>query len=92
MTAESGAAAISMFAEHQSEIAAVITDVNMPGLDGIALATALRGISPSLKIALMTGSHPMELGDGLDGLGEKIPILLKPFSKRTLLECVAQLR
>ena len=92
ITAESGAAAVSLFAEHQSEIAAVITDVNMPGLGGVALATALRGLSPSLKIALMTGSHPSELEDGLYGLGERIPVLLKPFSKRALLDCVAQLR
>ena len=88
ITADCTPTALSLFAEHQAEITAVITDLRMPGPDGIALATALRGMAPNLKIALMTGSLPTELEHGLHGLGETIPILLKPFSKRALLDCV----
>jgi hypothetical protein len=63
----------------------------MSGANGIALATALRATSPSLKIALMTGAPPLGLEMGLNGLGETIPILLKPFSKKALLDFVAAL-
>jgi CheY-like chemotaxis protein len=91
LVAYSAAEAISTYAEQQADISAVITDLHMSGANGVALATALRAMSPSLKIALMTGAPTPDLEAGLRGLGETIPVILKPFSKKALLDFVAAL-
>jgi CheY-like chemotaxis protein len=91
LTAMSAAAALQVYAQHQGNISAVITDLHMPEMDGIGLANALREISPTLKIVIMTGSRPPGWNDGLNIGAEKLPLLLKPFSKRELLDCVKAL-
>jgi response regulator RpfG family c-di-GMP phosphodiesterase len=42
VAAEGGAAALDLFARTRLNIAAVVTDIRMPGMDGLALAAALR--------------------------------------------------
>ena len=55
ITALNGADALQQYAQHKDEIALVLTDMTMPGMDGLALLEALRAQSPQLKIILMTG-------------------------------------
>jgi hypothetical protein len=49
-------AALAAFAEAPEKYVLVITDFEMPGLDGVELCRRLRTISPTQKIILATGS------------------------------------
>jgi CheY-like chemotaxis protein len=57
----------------------LITDVQMPGLDGVALAEKALGINPKLRIVLMSGFAD-ELGRA-DHLKPRISrVITKPFT------------
>jgi CheY-like chemotaxis protein len=51
----SGADAIEALAWDRSEIELLVTDCDMPGLNGLELARRLRADLPSLKVILVTG-------------------------------------
>ena len=48
--------AVAAFAEAPDKFQFVITDLEMPGMDGIQLCRRLRAISPGIKVLLSTGS------------------------------------
>jgi DNA-binding response OmpR family regulator len=54
--AENGAAGVSRFQERN--YGTVITDLLMPGMNGLEVVTALRTIDPLISIILLTGSAP----------------------------------
>ncbi len=67
-TANSGLEAVGIFSAHHADIDLVITDVMMPGMDGVALVEALRKIKPDVKVIAVSGF----LNDGkLDELNEE---------------------
>ena len=70
-----------MLLERQAEIRLVLTDDDMPVLDGAALIHQVRKQFPTLPILLMSG-QATATGSGGDA------ILTKPFSSDTLLERV----
>jgi PAS domain S-box-containing protein len=86
LTAEDGARAIEIFAHRHAEIAAVITDMVMPVMDGIALIASLKNIDPGVRIVATTGSPDYQATLAKAGAGE---ILSKPFTVDTLLRAVA---
>jgi CheY-like chemotaxis protein len=55
LPAEDGTQAIGLYAVNQSQVALVITDIMMPNMDGVALATALRRLDPNLRIIAVSG-------------------------------------
>lgn len=55
ITAKNGAVGLQEYERHRTEIAAVITDLMMPVMDGIEFITALRAIDPALPIIAMSG-------------------------------------
>jgi CheY-like chemotaxis protein len=67
------------FAELCQELDLLITDFNMPYIDGISLAENLRRTRPLLQTLLMTGS-PMSLS----AAGYQGSYLRKPFTSREL--------
>src|SRR6266511_1537500 len=54
--AENGAAGVARFRER--DYSTVITDLLMPGMNGLEVVTALRTIDPLINIILLTGSAP----------------------------------
>jgi len=70
----------------------VITDVIMPGMNGIDLASELRTSHPFLPVILLSGNALSQelLAQADESLG---PVLLlpKPFSPRQMLRVVAEL-
>ena len=83
IAASSGAAALILIDEAAS-INAVLSDVVMPDMDGLALATTLRRIRPGLPILFMTGH-----ADRQRLLGEEV--LDKPFTVTDLANGVSAL-
>jgi DNA-binding NtrC family response regulator len=56
----------------------VITDMRMPGLDGLAFVKAVRSLVPGLPVVFMTGFATDELKAAANRLG-KVVFLEKPF-------------
>ncbi len=86
LTAANGARALSVFGENEEKIRAVILDLTMPVMDGKAALEALREISPSLKVIIVTGSTqtPEE-----QLLLDANAYLKKPFNTRVLLNVLS---
>lgn len=54
LEAEDAESALQMVAE-QGDLAALLTDINLPGADGFALARAARRIRPNLPVVYASG-------------------------------------
>lgn len=63
----------------------VLTDILMPGRDGLSLARALRERRPDLRVVFMTAWSENVESEPLSG-----PLLMKPFTWDTLLETISQ--
>ena len=68
-------------------IGLVITDWNMPGLDGSALAQQLRATRPDIRLILVTGYSVIMDAEAAQKRGFS-EILLKPYDLRSLGEAV----
>ena len=67
----------------------LITDVNMPEMDGITMAKALRTQCPTCKIVLMSGNPQITTGGRLQADGiDVFALLLKPFATSQLLRLI----
>lgn len=55
LAASDGTDAVALFAPRSQEIGLVITDLNMPNLDGQALACVLQRLNPDVKLLAMSG-------------------------------------
>ncbi|MDY7030468.1 MAG: response regulator, partial [Thermodesulfobacteriota bacterium] len=76
--AQDGNEAIQTVVENRDEIHIVISDLKMPGLDGIATLSAIGEINPEITRIVLTGYGTMEsaiqaTNEGIDGF------LTKPF-------------
>jgi DNA-binding response OmpR family regulator len=84
LTADSAAHALSEFREHAEDIDLLITDVELPGLDGPSLAAQLQAKQPRLQVLLMSGYCEPELTHGFE-------FLSKPFTLDQMLGRVRSL-
>lgn len=83
LTAKDGLEALICYAENP-QIDALITDIRMPGVDGLQLALELRARNPEIPILFISGyaDEPSILA-GLREM-EAIQFLPKPFSPQQL--------
>jgi signal transduction histidine kinase len=58
-TAENGEEALKLFSEVQPAI--VLTDIKMPGMDGIQLLQRIKTVSPDTEVIMITGHGEMDL-------------------------------
>jgi signal transduction histidine kinase len=84
VSALDGAAALERLDERSSEIAAIVTDVSMPRLDGHGLVREIRERRADLPIVIMTAALPPEKQAGFTRLGV-VEFLIKPFQADALL-------
>ena len=56
LEAEDAESALRMVAEHD-DLAALLTDINLPGADGFALARAARRLRPNLPVVYASGRY-----------------------------------
>lgn len=59
LTAENGEQGIEVFKEQRPEI--VMTDIKMPGMDGIEVLKRIKAIAPATEVIVVTGHGDMEL-------------------------------
>ena len=80
---DSGEDGISFIRENGSDIATVISDYKMPGLDGLETLLSIGALNPAITRIILTGYATMEaaisaVNSGIDGF------LTKPFDNREL--------
>ncbi|MEQ8657038.1 MAG: response regulator [Hyphomicrobiales bacterium] len=86
-TAEDGAMALEVLAEESGAFDLLLTDIQMPVMDGIALALSTVRDYPGLPILLMTGyANQRERAHGLESLVEDV--IMKPFSLADIRDAV----
>ena len=90
LTAKDGIAAIWTYERNMERVAAIVSDVDMPRLDGRALAEWVHHIRPALPVILMSGGRmSFELEQFLDQ--PAIAFLPKPFDAPRLEAALHQL-
>ena len=80
---ETGQAAIRVV-EGGMIVDVLLTDLDLPDIDGIAVARAVAGLSPATRVAFMSGATPRKPLEPHDA-----PFLLKPFPTRALANALA---
>ncbi|HYZ34414.1 MAG TPA: response regulator, partial [Crenalkalicoccus sp.] len=68
---------------------AVVSDVAMPGMDGLALAARIRERWPALPVLLVSGYAEGALGCDLGALG--VRLLTKPYAPEALAATLAEM-
>lgn len=90
IAARDGTEALALFAPRSQEISLMITDLNMPRLDGAAIASVVRRLNPAVKIlaasGLGSGAKPNTVTPAFADA-----FLSKPFNMETLLAAVHRL-
>lgn len=82
--AEDGADALALVHQNLQGIDLVLTDVEMPYINGVELVERLRRIEPSLKVLYMTGNPTPHV----KGLCSEGMVIEKPFGYMALLDAV----
>jgi len=90
VVAKNGGDGLEVFARHRAEIAAVVTDIMMPVMDGPAMIRELRRMVPGLPIMAVTGLVAAENLARVHEAGVQA-LLPKPFTAETLLRTIAGL-
>ena len=91
LEAGGGREALATWATHRGEIARIILDVTMPGLDGPATLAALRAAGCDAPTILISGYEEVDIGARCVGLGVAA-VLHKPFTREALLGALAGAR
>jgi CheY-like chemotaxis protein len=89
VTAQDGAEALEILTSEGGAFDLLLTDIQMPVMDGIALALTAARDFPDLTILLMTGfAHQRERASGLSAIVHDV--ITKPFSVADIRTAVAQ--
>ena len=82
-----GLEAVAMLAAEPFDM--LLSDIVMPGLDGVALALKAGKDHPDMKILLMSGyAHERQRAHNLDALAQRV--VAKPFSLADIVQAVEE--
>jgi PAS domain S-box-containing protein len=87
LTARNGAEGVALYAERQEEIAMVLTDMMMPGIDGPSVVRLLTQANPAVKIVAASGLGAKGGESRLLAAGVK-HFLTKPYPAAVLLKTI----
>ncbi len=87
LTAQNGVQGLSLFEHHQHELRALITDTDMPYMDGIGVVHSIKRLKPDLPVIIASGSNrDTEQMEKMEA--QHLTNLGKPFSAEQLLIAV----
>ena len=78
-----GLEALMVYSSYRAHFDLVLTDIDMPQMNGLELVARIRASDPFRKILLMSGREP----DSPE-LPENCPVLLKPFLPNQLIAAI----
>src|SRR6185436_14472578 len=78
-----GTEAYNIVKELDASIDLLLTDVSMPGMDGVQLSQLVTNLYPNMPVLLMTG-NPLDLPKARTGY----VVLHKPIRRHTLVEAI----
>jgi len=83
-TAGDGVEALTLLKNAQPRPEVIVTDIEMPRLDGLELARHATQLFPDIKVIFISGAseHPVTEGH---------PFFIKPFPIRDLVQCIHDL-
>jgi PAS domain S-box-containing protein len=84
LVAGDGAEALALFAEAKQDVRAVVTDMRMPFMDGMATIRALRKLVPAVKV-IATSGLDQDGAEAAAGAGVIQAFLHKPYTAEKLL-------
>jgi len=79
LAAKDGVEGVEMFRKHQDEVAFVLSDLTMPGMDGWAAIAALREVDPTIPVILASGYDEASVMSGNHAEQPQV-FLAKPYS------------
>jgi YesN/AraC family two-component response regulator len=80
-TAENGAEGLAIFQKEKPEI--VLTDIKMPGIDGLAVLRQIKAIDPNAAVIVITGHGDTALAEQAVAL-DAVDFINKPIKKQAL--------
>jgi CheY-like chemotaxis protein len=89
ITASDGPAAINIFSKHHDEIAVVLLDMMMPGMDGLETLDGLRVVDPDVIVVACSGLRTTQREMEVKERGAKA-FLPKPYSEDQLLQTLSK--
>ena len=89
LDAKDGTEALALYVKRENKVKAVITDISMPHLDGVALVRILKKLNPEIKVIVSTGQGEKNKISELNALGIK-DFLYKPYTSETLVNTLQQ--
>ncbi len=89
ITAGDGAEGVVKFTDHSGEIRAVLSDMMMPVMDGLALLRVIRRMNASVPFIVASGGVEEDRAERLhdEGVSEYLP---KPFTAETVLRALGK--
>jgi two-component system cell cycle sensor histidine kinase/response regulator CckA len=91
LEATNGEHALQVMQEHHAPVDLLISDINMPEMDGLELVGFLRDAYPNLRALLVSGQSAEYLVANRDRIPEATHFLAKPFELDTLRARVQQI-
>ncbi len=85
LTARDGAEGVALYVQNMESVAAVLTDITMPVMDGIATMRAIKSIHPAARIICASGLASNRQLATLTGAGMS-HFIAKPFTAESLLQ------
>ena len=85
LTANNGAEAIAIYAQHRDKIDSVLIDMMMPVMNGLTTVAAIHQLTPQLPIVAMSGINSIEAVAQAKRFGCQY-FLAKPYTNRDLLQ------
>lgn len=84
ITAENGDAALRAYINRDADFDYVITDYQMPRMNGVVLIMEIRRREPGQKVILVSGDPP-QMTDIIRKEAGEFPVLRKPYGREDLL-------
>jgi CheY-like chemotaxis protein len=84
LTANDGAEAVALYAQHRQAVELVLTDMMMPVMDGVAAIEAIKRMNPDVKIVAASGMNANGCAAKAAAMGVR-HFLNKPYTAQTML-------